>query len=136
MLDDDSSTPIKHTKMKALTRKELAKLGEKIARDYLSEKGIEIIANNFRTGFGEIDLIGKSGERYIFFEVKARQSDRFGYPEEAVNSTKLKHIEKVAWDFFELNNIDEVDWQIDVIAVFRNIHDNKIEIKWIENVLD
>ncbi len=122
--------------MRILPRRDLAKFGEKIASDYLSAKGIKIIANNFRTRSGEIDLIGKSEGRYIFFEVKTRQSDLFGFPEEAVNAAKLDHIKTVAWEFFEQNKIDEVDWQIDVIAITRNIRNNKVEIKWIENVLD
>ncbi len=121
--------------MRILPRGELAKFGEKIARDYLSAKGIKIIANNFRTRSGEIDLIGELEGRFIFFEVKTRQSDQFGFPEEAVNGVKLNHIKTVAWEFFDQKKIEEVDWQIDVIAITRNIRTSKVEIKWIENVL-
>jgi putative endonuclease len=122
--------------MTFLPKTELARWGEKLAKTYLEENKIEIVETNFRTDSGEVDLIGKQGERYIFFEVKTRQSIKYGYPEEAVSAGKLRHIEDVAWDYFALNEIEDVHWQIDVVSIIRNPKSEKYEISWIENVLE
>ncbi|MHB8133473.1 MAG: YraN family protein [Anaerolineaceae bacterium] len=122
--------------MTFLTKTELAKWGETLARTYLENNQVEILESNFRTNSGEIDLIGKKFDRYIFFEVKTRQTINYGFPEEAVTIDKINRIEEVAWEYFELNNIDDVDWQIDIISIIKNPSSNKYEIKWIDNVLE
>jgi len=122
--------------MTFLTKTELAKWGETLARTYLENNQIDILESNFRTNSGEIDLIGKKFDRYIFFEVKTRQTINYGYPEEAVTTEKINRIEEVAWEYFELNNIGDVNWQIDIISIIRNPASNKYEIKWIDNVLE
>lgn len=122
--------------MTFLEKNELAMWGEETAKNFLQKKAVEILSRNYRTSSGEVDLIGRIGERYIFFEVKTRQSDHFGFPEEAVTKSKLERIEAVAWDYFEEKSVGEVDWQIDVIAILRNTNNNRYEIRWIENVLD
>lgn len=118
-----------------MQKSELATYGEQTALAFLQSKGIVVIDANYRTSAGEIDLIGKEGERFIFFEVKTRQSDRYGFPEEAVSATKLEHIIAVAWEYFEDHQIDGVDWQIDVIAIRRDLRNDRTEIKWIQNVV-
>ncbi len=122
--------------MTFLEKNKLAVWGEEIARDFLQKNGIEILASNYRTSSGEVDLIGKIGDRYLFVEVKTRQSDHFGFPEEAVTKSKLDRIEAVAWDYLEDQMVEDVDWQIDVIAILRNTITNRYEIRWIENVLE
>ena len=53
-------------------RHEIGKLGEDLAIKYLKEKGYEIIERNFRCKQGEIDIIAKAKEEYVFIEVKTR----------------------------------------------------------------
>lgn len=122
--------------MTFFTKNQLAQWGESLAKEYLQENGFFISECNFRTASGEIDLIVTKDDRYIFVEVKTRQSINYGFPEEAVDFKKLDHIENVVWDYFELNNIQECDWQIDVISILRNPSTNKYEIEWFENVLE
>jgi putative endonuclease len=122
--------------MTFFSKSQLAQWGEALAKSYLEENGILILECNYRTNSGEVDLIGKKDERFIFFEVKTRQSLNYGFPEEAVDFKKLEHIETVIWDYFESNDISECDWQIDVISILRNPGTNKYEIEWIENVLE
>lgn len=63
-------------------------LGERLAEDFLAEQGYAIVARNFRTRFGEIDLIVREGKFHVFVEVKLRKSARFGAPREAVTRAK------------------------------------------------
>lgn len=71
-------------------------LGEDYAVKLLKKKGYTIIERNFRTKFGEIDIITREGEYLVFIEVKTRWSKKFGLPEEAVTFWKLAKIRRVA----------------------------------------
>ncbi|MEG2144638.1 MAG: YraN family protein [Oscillospiraceae bacterium] len=66
--------------------------GEKAACDYLKKMGAEILATNYHTKYGEIDIIAKSGENICFVEVKTRGENSMGEPCEAVGISKQKKI--------------------------------------------
>ena len=61
-------------------------------QEYLQTQGYEIVARNFFTKHGEIDIIAKKEGYLIFIEVKYRADERFGAPEEAVDYRKQKKI--------------------------------------------
>ena len=65
------------------------KLGENIAREYLEKKGYNIIEQNYKTKYGEIDLICKQGKELVLVEVRTKTGDMFGTPEESLNYKKL-----------------------------------------------
>ena len=70
-------------------KKLLGGIGEKKAEKYLKKNKYVILAKNYTTHFGEIDIIAKSKEEEIvFIEVKTRKDDYFGRPSEAVNKIK------------------------------------------------
>ena len=117
-----------------MNKQELAHWGEELAQKYLTERGIRIVEKNFRTQFGEIDIIGFENEDLVFFEVKTRSSIKFGYPEEAVNSKKIEKIEIVANEYLDSLLTDNLNWRIDAIAIIRNPHNLKYQIKWFKNV--
>jgi len=84
---------------------------------YLAEQGWVICERNFRTRWGEIDIVAKEGDELVFVEVKARSSGRFGTPEEAVNARKLRRMERVA-EFYGMKHPKlPAKWRIDVVAV-------------------
>lgn len=74
--------------------KKLGNLAEDFAVQLLQNKGYQIIERNFRSRFGEIDIIAFKNNSLIFVEVKARWSDKFGAPEEAVTPGKLWKIKR------------------------------------------
>ncbi|GAB5045710.1 YraN family protein [Thermodesulfovibrio sp. TK110] len=103
-------------------RVELGKEGERLAVEYLLARGYKILERNFRTQFGEIDIIAKQGKYIVIIEVKRRISENFGNPEMAVNYRKQERLKKLA--LFYLNKLGkEYPVRFDVIA----IKDNKIE---------
>ena len=69
---------------------------EERAAAYLESMGVQIICRNYRTRYGEIDLIGLDGPYLIFVEVKYRSSGRMGAPLEAVDSRKRQKIIQMA----------------------------------------
>ena len=71
-------------------------LAENFAVKFLSAYGYRIIDRNFRSRFGEIDIIALKDGLLIFIEVKARWSLKFGKPEEAVTQSKIWKITRTA----------------------------------------
>lgn len=74
---------------------------ENLARKLLESKGFTFLTRNFRTSFGEIDLIFRDYHTTVFVEVKAREDSTLGLPEEAVTPQKLKIITKVGEYFLQ-----------------------------------
>ena len=70
--------------------KSIGDMGERRAVKFLKKKGYKILETNFKTNFGEIDIIARKGDYICFVEVKTRSSDNFGEPREAVNFHKQK----------------------------------------------
>ncbi|MDY3617724.1 YraN family protein [Agathobaculum sp.] len=66
--------------------------GEQAARAYLQKLGWRVVETNFRTRFGEIDIIAQCGQYIIFVEVKTRKDDRFAAAREHVTFTKQQKI--------------------------------------------
>lgn len=67
-----------------------------MAAQFLRQSGYRIIARNYRTPFGEIDLIAYDGPVLVFVEVKARRGDRFGPPHAAVDARKQRRLTRAA----------------------------------------
>ena len=61
---------------------------EALAAEYLMQKGLRLVARNFRTRFGEIDVIAYDGDVLVFVEVRLRSSLRFGGAVESITASK------------------------------------------------
>lgn len=93
------------------------RLGEQIALKILRKKGYKILQRNFRSRFGEIDIVAQDGNTLVFIEVKTRWSKRFGTPEEAVTPWKLRAIAKTG-DYYKATHPKTPDlMRIDVVAL-------------------
>jgi len=79
----------------------LGREGEEVALEFLRKKGYRILEKNYRTAFGEIDIIARDREVLVFIEVKTRADTTFGYPFEAVTPNKREKIRKVALCFMK-----------------------------------
>jgi putative endonuclease len=75
---------------------QFGRASEAEAARYLQRAGYRIVARNYRTPFGEIDLVAYDAAVLAFVEVKARRSDRFGTPQAAVTPDKQRRLTKVA----------------------------------------
>lgn len=82
--------------------KQIGDLGEEIARDYLVEQGYEIVSCNYRSRFGEIDIIASNSEYLVFVEVKMRKNAYKGNPAEYVTSSKQRKIILTAMHYLSL----------------------------------
>jgi putative endonuclease len=82
---------------------EVGRYGEDIARKYLTQKGYKIITSNFKTKFGEIDLVAVKNKILVFVEVKLKIGDDFGTPEEMINQNKIMQVQNTATSFIIQN---------------------------------
>lgn len=70
-----------------------------MAADWYAAQGYEIVARNWRCREGELDLVVRRDGELVFCEVKARSSDRFGLPAEAVTARKQSRLRTLAARF-------------------------------------
>jgi putative endonuclease len=95
----------------------LGKIGEDKAVKYLADNGLKVIARNFKTHVGEIDVIFLEEGTVVFLEVKTRSSDAFGLPSEAVDFKKREKYFKVAEQFIIKNKLTALSVRFDVIEI-------------------
>lgn len=107
--------------------------GEKQAADFLSLHGVPVVARNYRTSAGEIDLIAKEGNELVFVEVKTRSSLNYGYPEEAVTAQKIEHLLEAAESYL-LEHLEIQTWRMDVIAIQGKPGAENPVIEWFKDV--
>jgi putative endonuclease len=111
------------------------KTGEELARDFLEHQGYEIVDANFRTRFGEIDIIARHGSIWVFVEVKARRGVSFGLPEEAVTFRKQNKIIRMALWYLKEKHLENVSWRIDVVSIIMPVG-REPKIKLIKNAVE
>jgi putative endonuclease len=97
----------------------LGRRGEDIAHRYLQRHGIIIIARNYRmaSGAGEIDLIGRDGDKLVFVEVKSRQTDEYGAPDRAIGSQKRSSLTRAAREFARHSDVPWEQVRFDTVNV-------------------
>lgn len=102
-------------------RQSFGQWGEQEAASFLVRKGYQLIEQNARTAYGEIDLIVRLGTDLIFVEVKTRRTREFGFPEEALTGVKRAHLMAAAQAYLqahpELESSAGGQWRIDVISI-------------------
>jgi putative endonuclease len=106
--------------------------GEGMARIFLQEKGLEIIEENYRTRWGEIDLIARDGPTLVFVEVKTRSQRLFGSPLQAVTPDKQRRLRRMATMYLAKKNLDEIPARFDVVGITL-LDEDPPEIVWIPN---
>lgn len=110
---------------------DFGRLAEELAANYLVEKGYKILQKNFRYQRAEIDIIAEFQNQIIVVEVKARGTDIFMAPEEAVTKTKIKLLVLAADQYLKHHNINK-EVRFDIITVLPD-DSGKLEIKHLQD---
>ena len=90
---------------------------EELAARYLVREGCELLERQYRSRFGEIDLILREGEELVFAEVKSRTSLAYGTPAEAVDAHKRARLRLTAEAYCEQHGIADVPMRFDVVEI-------------------
>jgi putative endonuclease len=103
------------------SRKSLGRLGEQLAADHFERLGWRIAARNYRTRFGEVDIVAVDGETLVFAEVKTCRLGK-GQPWDNLHGRKRGQVRKIAglWlsetqgrPFFERVRFDAIGVLVD-----------------------
>ena len=108
----------------------IGKSKEKLACQYLEEKGFQLIEKNYYCRRGEIDLIMRDHDFLVFIEVRYRKNDHFGSALESINYHKQKRLIFTAKHYLQQTRTPLAS-RFDVVAISGN-NDN-LSINWIEN---
>jgi putative endonuclease len=116
---------------------EVGRLGESIARGELTSRGYKIITSNFKTKFGEIDIIASKNNILVFVEVKLKIGDDFGTPEEMINDFKISQVQNTAIAYLQHNPMEEKkydSYRIDAICIVMSDTKEVLRINHYENI--
>jgi putative endonuclease len=99
-------------------RRSAGEEAEALACRYLEERGLAIVSRNVRARGGEIDIVAREGDVLVFVEVRSREDDEHGLPEESVGAAKRRKIAAAAREY--IRHVPPEAWRearFDVVAV-------------------
>ncbi|OAN16562.1 endonuclease [Photobacterium jeanii] len=118
---------------KPLNKRKLGQQYEALAERYLRAQGLLPVTRNFQCRSGEIDLIMRDGEFWVFVEVKYRHQHQYGTAVEAVTWRKQQKLKRAA--LFWLNkqglSAEQCAIRFDIVAIQGSEH----HIEWLTNTL-
>lgn len=106
--------------MTAARNTSLGRYGEDVAARTLTERGMRVIARNWRGPSGEIDLVLRDGGVLVVCEVKTRTSADLGHPLEAVDVTKARRLRRLAAEWMVAHDVHPADVRIDLVGVLQS----------------
>ncbi len=98
-------------------RVRLGRCGEDLAAAELARSGYEIVARNWRSPGGEVDIVARRGQEWAFFEVRTRRGPEFGTPEESLTPVKQQRMVDTALAYLAEHGLGDVDWRVGLVAV-------------------
>ncbi|WP_336716471.1 YraN family protein [Chryseobacterium mucoviscidosis] len=113
---------------------DFGKKAEELTAEYLQKNGYKILVRNFRYQKAELDLVAEKDSLIVVVEVKARSTDVFNLPQEAVNKRKIKLIVSAANYFMEEYNKNQ-EVRFDIISVLPD-ENKKLVIEHIINAFE
>ena len=117
------------------SRQNLGQSGEDIAAEFLSKNGYAILTRNYRSRYGEIDIIAKLRDTLVFIEVKTRRGAAYGSPAAAVTHRKQRQISKTAQYYLAERNLFDAPARFDVVCIVID-PDQRTRIEILPNAFD
>lgn len=96
---------------------QLGQRGEALAWNFLRKRGYSILEKNYRTRFGEVDIIAQKGGVLVFLEVKTRRDHQFGFPAESVDWRKQQKIIRVAEAYLQAKGLENRAARFDILSI-------------------
>lgn len=98
-------------------RQTLGRDAENAAAQFLENAGLRVVARNARSRFGEIDVVCRDREVWVFVEVKCRQARWGDAPSAAVSFDKQRRLARLAAHYLKSHGLRDVRCRFDVVAV-------------------
>ena len=97
---------------------------------------MRLVARNFRSRFGEVDLVALAGDTLVFVEVRARRSTAFGTQAETVDYAKARRLTLTCQAFLQRTRLPWRDWRIDVAEVSLDRWRRPYRVSFIESAIE
>jgi putative endonuclease len=108
------------------------KLAEQYACEFLTKKGLRLLARNYRSNAGEIDLVMQDLQEIVFVEVRLRNNHYCGDALDSVDFRKQRKIILAATHYLQkLNSLDKVNCRFDVIGI--SYASTNTTVEWIKD---
>jgi len=114
-------------------RERAARCGERIAEEFLTLQGCEVVDRNVRVGRGEIDLVVRDKGQVVFVEVKFRTGGNAAAPLEAVTVKKREDVAKAAALYLTRRGLLDRPVRFDVIGITWRERDHELLVQHIPN---
>ncbi len=115
-------------------QQEFGRQGEVYALKYLVAEGYEILEQNYRSKFGEIDIIALDSGSIVFIEVKSRKRGTYGSAKQAITYAKQKKLSKTALYYLKTTKQFHMKARFDVVAI--DIHQGNMKIDILKNAFN
>lgn len=115
--------------------REIGQRAEILARDYLIARGLELVATNYRCRHGEIDLVMRDEETFVFVEVRFRRRSDYGSGAESIDGRKQAKLIATAQHYLkERAALPDNPCRFDIVSMSIDHGHHKIE--WIQNAFE
>lgn len=102
--------------------------GEALAAQYLEDAGLELVARNYRSPYGEIDLVMREGDTTVFVEVRSRARVEYGRPAETVDARKQGRLRATAEHYLQRDRrASKKPCRFDIVAITRDVGGDRVE---------
>jgi putative endonuclease len=108
--------------------------GESLAEKHLRNQGYEVVCRNYRTRFGEIDMIARDRDTIVFVEVKARSSAAYGGAKAAITPQKRRKMSMLALYYLKTTRQTSMRARFDVVTI--RTDSGKPEVDVIKNAFE
>lgn len=119
----------------SVLRQALGRRGEALAAEKLAGLGYTLLDRNYRCAAGELDLVARCAETWVFVEVRTRRGRAHGSPEESITPRKRRHLVAAAQTYLQDHDLGDVPWRIDVVAVELSPRGELLRVDVIENAV-
>ncbi|KKQ21299.1 MAG: hypothetical protein US45_C0011G0007 [Candidatus Nomurabacteria bacterium GW2011_GWA1_37_20] len=126
-------------------KQKIGEIAENIAVRFLVKQDFLILDRNYTKKWGEIDIIAEKTNKLYFIEVKSvsRETlDSVTYetmdqykPEDNMHPWKLKRMARTIQTYLLSKNLDEKEWQVDLLVVFLSLKDKNAKIKVVNDII-
>jgi putative endonuclease len=120
--------------MTTLVARVLGHLGEALAEEYLTAHGAQVLARNYHSSAGEVDLLVLHEGDLVAVEVKTRGSEDPEKPEEAISWWKLKRIVHTLTTYAVEAEMLEHHWRVDLLAIETDAHGGVLRVEHIRDI--
>lgn len=102
--------------MSRTTARARGDMAEDRALEWLQQRGLALVERNWHCRFGELDLVMRDGEQWVFVEVRYRSSAAYGGALQSLSGRKAQRLLQSARLYLRSHLRTEPSWRIDLLA--------------------